>query len=451
MADKSPQQVQEQHSQIISQQQASQLPLLLRIEALLFAAARYVTIEELSSHTNASSQDIKAAIDELKKQLTSSNTSLNLLDQQTAFKLNVKDDYLPIVHKIIQTIEFEKPLMQTLAVIAWKYPALQADIIRIRHNKAYDHLMRLEELGFINRTRYGRTKKINLTQKFFEYFDLPSRKQAQQAFRESLPDEIKNQVEQTEKQIEGTEKIIEDAAKLKQLQEEEKKKEEQEVERVTKEPLEVYAADSDEPSENQQQLAKQETQQQETSLKEKQSSNQSSQSTKPSKFNVEDELGRTVELEEYDEQADSTQNSEEKSREESQETQEQQDTGLSQQIFSDTKFFQESSSANAEEESSQYKDERKNTEPTIKISDEEVDKKVNALLSSTGDIGLLHHEDISEEWGSSETKAPKASSDEEEPEDEEEKAEKAEYSDIDEDSGEEDLEQLPEEEKEKED
>src|SRR3989338_8548831 len=247
MADKSPQQVQEQHSQITSQQQASQLPLLLRIEALLFAAARYVTIEELSSHTNASPQDIKAAIDELKKQLTSSNTSLNILDQQTAVKLNVKDGYLPVVHKIIQTIEFEKPLMQTLAVIAWKYPALQADIIRIRHNKAYDHLMRLEELGFINRTRYGRTKKINLTQKFFEYFDLPSRKQAQQAFRESLPDEIKNQVEQTEKQ----------------MQDEEKKKEEQEVERVTKEPLEVYSTES---SENSQLLAKQETQQQGTQL-----------------------------------------------------------------------------------------------------------------------------------------------------------------------------------------
>src|SRR3989338_4741983 len=316
-------QVSEPKVQNTSQQKtSSQLPLILRIEALLFAAARYVTIEELSGHTNASPSEIKAAIEELKKQLVNSNTSLNLLDQQTAVKLNVKDDYLPVVHKIIQTIEFEKPLIQTLAVIAWKYPALQADIIRIRHNKAYDHLMRLEELGFINRTRYGRTKKINLTQKFFEYFDLPSRKQAQQAFRESLPDEIKNQVEQTEKQIEDTEKIIEDAAKLKSQQEEEKKKEEQEVERVTKEPLEVYAADSAESTENPRQFAKQETQQQDTPLKENQPSGKPFQSTKPSKFKVEDEIGRTVELEEYDEQEEGNENAEVKSGEGSQESQE---------------------------------------------------------------------------------------------------------------------------------
>ncbi len=435
-------QVQEQQAQNAGMQPTSRmqssLPLILRIEALLFAAARYVTIEELSSHTNASSQDIKAAIEELKKQLSNSNTSLNLLDQQTAVKLNVKDDYLPVVHKIIQTIEFEKPLMQTLAVIAWKYPALQCDIIRIRHNKAYDHLMRLEELGFINRTRYGRTKKINLTQKFFEYFDLPSRKQAQQAFRESLPDEIKNQVEQTEKQIEDTEKIIEDAAKLKLLQQEEKKKEEQEVERVTKEPLEVYIA---EPAENAGEAIHQEKQ-----IAGSAQDSKSSQLAAASKFKVEDELGREVELEEYDEKEDESQNTEEESQEETPEN-----IQTPAQIFSDTSFSQESTDSDTQEEPSQDATETKTSEPTIKISDEDVDKKVNALLSSSASLGSLRHEDLSEEWGSQETKAAKPSGDEEEPDDEEEKAEKAEYSDIDDDSGEEDLEELPEEEKEKED
>lgn len=411
-----------------------QLPLLLKIEALLFAAARYVTIEELSGHTNASPQEIKSAIEELKKQFTSSNTSLNLLDQQTAVKLNVKDEYLPVVHKIIQTIEFEKPLMQTLAVIAWKYPALQADIIRIRHNKAYDHLMRLEELGFINRTKYGRTKKINLTQKFFEYFDLPSRKQAQQAFRESLPDEIKNQVEQTEKQIEETEKVIEEANKIKQMQEAEKKNEEQEVERVAKEPLEVYNIGAPENSE---QGAQQYEKQQPGAM-------QNSKSTQVSKFKVEDELGRAVELEEYEGQPDGNEDSEEEIQDK---TLEQQYTDSSAQIFADTKFSKEFTGANAEEESSHEKPETTVAEPKIKISDEEVDKKVNALLNSSASIGSLHKEDLSEEWGSQEIKATKSTSDEEESEDEEEKEEEAEYSDINDDSGKENLEELPEKEK----
>ena len=162
-----------------------------KIESLLFAASRFMDVEELSKHTGIEHAGIKVFVDELEAHYKERDGPLTILKEGDSFKLSVKDQFLPLVQKVINLTEFEKPLMETLAVIAWKYPALQCDIIKIRHNKAYDHLRELEERGFISRNPYKRTRKITLTEKFFEYFDLPNRETAQKAFGEVLPDEIK--------------------------------------------------------------------------------------------------------------------------------------------------------------------------------------------------------------------------------------------------------------------
>ena len=103
-----------------------------------------------------------------------------------------------------------RPLMETLAVIAWKYPVLQADVVKIRHNKAYDHLKQLDELGFITRMRFGRTNKITLTSKFFEYFDLPSKEQAKEVFKNVVPENIREKIEKSEEEIDEVERKIEE-------------------------------------------------------------------------------------------------------------------------------------------------------------------------------------------------------------------------------------------------
>jgi seryl-tRNA synthetase len=113
--------------------------------------------------------------------------------------------------------------METLAVIAWKYPVLQADVVKIRHNKAYDHLRQLEELGFIMRVKFGRTNKLTLTQKFFEYFDLPTKEQAKEVFKNIVPEKIKEKVENTEKEIDVAERKLEERKKKKKELEEKQK------------------------------------------------------------------------------------------------------------------------------------------------------------------------------------------------------------------------------------
>jgi len=195
-----------------------------KVEALLFSSARRMTVEEISELSGIKdTESIKNALNELKMDYSSRGGSVALIDEGTHWKLNVKDHYLPIVEKIVSKTELDKPLMETLAVIAWKYPILQAEVIRIRHNKAYDHLRQLEEMEFISRNKFGRTRKITLTEKFFEYFDLPS-EEARAAFKKVVPQEIKDKVEKTEQEIDEGEKILEETKK----KEEEAKKSKEE-------------------------------------------------------------------------------------------------------------------------------------------------------------------------------------------------------------------------------
>ena len=76
-----------------------------------------------------------------------------------------------MVRKIVTETELTRSVMETLAVIAFKYPILQSDLIKLRTNKAYDHLVELEKSGYISRQKYC-TNLIKLTDKFFKYFDL---------------------------------------------------------------------------------------------------------------------------------------------------------------------------------------------------------------------------------------------------------------------------------------
>ncbi len=233
---------------------------LHKVEALLFAASRFMPLNEISKTADLSEDQSLEAIESLKQKYSEPGTALTLVEEGKSWKLGVKDEFLPLMQKVVKTTEFEKPLMETLAVVAWRYPALQCDIIKIRHNKAYDHLSELEERGFISRTKYGRTRKISLTQKFFDYFDLPSREQAQEAFRQIIPQEVQEQVKETERQIEESEKIIEETKKVEAKEGEEENKEVdlvdekgkphklEEYEEKKEEKVEIYDADSEDPS-----------------------------------------------------------------------------------------------------------------------------------------------------------------------------------------------------------
>ncbi len=153
-----------------------------QIEALLFACGRKMTLDELKLHLPASTAAIKEATAELQKEYTDRESPVMIVQEGDSWKLTTREKYLSIVRKINPNTELTKTMMETLAVIAWKQPITQSEVIAIRTNKAYEHIGELEKMGFLVKEKYGRTFMLKLTQKFFDYFDLRDAQAAREMF-----------------------------------------------------------------------------------------------------------------------------------------------------------------------------------------------------------------------------------------------------------------------------
>ena len=68
--------------------------------------------------------------------------------------------------------EFTKAEQETLALIAYKQPMKQSVVVKIRGNKAYEHVKKFVGIGLINKKRMGHTAELTLNENFFDYFNL---------------------------------------------------------------------------------------------------------------------------------------------------------------------------------------------------------------------------------------------------------------------------------------
>jgi len=205
-----------------------------KIEALLFSSGKKMIVQEIALLARAKPEEVKKALNELKKDYDSKESSLIIIEEDEFWKITVKEKHLELVRKIVTQTELSKTIMETLAIIAWKAPCIQSDIIKIRTNKAYDHIKELEKDGYVNRSKKGRTQLIRLAPKFYNYFDIPKEKIK----------EVFSRFTSLEKQIKEKEKEAEDARdKIKEIEAEHKKQ------RAAMEKIESIGIDIEDESE----------------------------------------------------------------------------------------------------------------------------------------------------------------------------------------------------------
>jgi len=142
-----------------------------KIEALIHC--KEMTLEELSKHTNIGSKGlIKNLISELTEEYNKRDSGLKIINQEGSYKISVRDEHVETVTEAAKP-ELDFAVLETLAYIAHKKMIRQADVVRIRSNKSYNHIKELVEKGFIESKKDGRSKKLTPTRKFYEYFKLP--------------------------------------------------------------------------------------------------------------------------------------------------------------------------------------------------------------------------------------------------------------------------------------
>ena len=186
-----------------------------QVEALIFSCGRWISLEELSTLIgNVSKEVVIDILEQLQKEYNERDTPLMVAGEGDMWKLTIREAYIDVVRKINPNTELSKTIMETLAVVAWKQPILQSEVIHIRTNKAYDHISELEKLGFLIKERYGRTYMLKLTKKFLDYFDLKDQKAARELFSGFKDAEVTEEQKKVEEyEHEDKEKRVEEEAK----------------------------------------------------------------------------------------------------------------------------------------------------------------------------------------------------------------------------------------------
>lgn len=207
-----------------------------QIESILFACGRKISLEEIAKMMGLpTTEALEKHLLELQREYDERGSPLMILEEEKGFwKLTTREKYLDVVQKIVPETELSKTMMETLAVVAWKQPITQSEVIHIRTNKAYDHVKELEEMGFLVKERFGRTYLLKLTQKFYNYFDLSGAEAAKQLFKEfkdteaqkKLTDASVEAVEELKQEEEGKEESEDAAEEVKREEQPEEEKEE---------------------------------------------------------------------------------------------------------------------------------------------------------------------------------------------------------------------------------
>jgi len=151
------------------------------VEATLFVAGRFMSLQELVAVTGVNPITLRATIETLQGKYNQVEGALTLISNEENYKLDVNPSYHWLINKLASgKSEFTKAEQETLAIIAYKQPITQSVIVKIRGNKAYEHVKKFMDVGLIKTKRVGHTLQLGLNENFYDYFHLEKKEEQKQ-------------------------------------------------------------------------------------------------------------------------------------------------------------------------------------------------------------------------------------------------------------------------------
>ncbi|MBI2043361.1 SMC-Scp complex subunit ScpB [Candidatus Pacearchaeota archaeon] len=143
-----------------------------KIEAVLFISGRFLSVQEIVSYSDLNPIIIREVLEKLQERYND-DSAIEIIEKNGLWKMDVRKGYENMINKLATgSSEFSKSEQETLAIIAYKQPIKQSVLIKIRSNKAYDHIKKFSELGLIKKKRTGHTYEISLSDDFYDYFNV---------------------------------------------------------------------------------------------------------------------------------------------------------------------------------------------------------------------------------------------------------------------------------------
>ena len=146
-----------------------------KVEAALFIAGKFLSLKELVSLTDINPILLRRLLDNLSDKYKDSG--IEIVRRDDMWKMDVAREYVDMVNRLATgSSEFSEAEQETLAIIAYKQPIKQSVVVKIRGNKAYDHVKNFVAVGLINKKKVGHTAELTLTDEFHDYFALDKSK-----------------------------------------------------------------------------------------------------------------------------------------------------------------------------------------------------------------------------------------------------------------------------------
>lgn len=144
------------------------------VEAALFVADRPLSPAELAQGLGLPEHIVLQALAALAEDLEGSERGLELGQEAGGYVLRVKAGLAEHVRRFASHQDLSEQTLRTLALIVAKAPVAQAEVVRLRGQRAYGHIKELVARGFVQAQEHGSTKILTVTDDLLRYFGVSS-------------------------------------------------------------------------------------------------------------------------------------------------------------------------------------------------------------------------------------------------------------------------------------
>jgi segregation and condensation protein B len=142
-------------------------------EAALFVSGKAMGLDDIAKVLGVASMGyVKKLMEELMHDYEGNKSALTVVNIGDKYALAVKSAYASKVNDLAGAPDISKGALRILAYIGRNEPIMQNSIVKAFGSSTYDHMKELLEKEFVTSQKKGRTRRIETTQKFREYFSI---------------------------------------------------------------------------------------------------------------------------------------------------------------------------------------------------------------------------------------------------------------------------------------
>ncbi len=139
------------------------------IEGALFMG-NTVKKEELMKIAGCNKEELHELMRDLERDYF--DRAIHIIETEDEYKMMVETEINDKVSHLAPHADISPGPLRTLAIIAFKQPVKQSEIVKVQGNRVYDYVKELENRGLIKSSKEGRTKVLETSDEFEDYFGL---------------------------------------------------------------------------------------------------------------------------------------------------------------------------------------------------------------------------------------------------------------------------------------